>query len=73
MITEPAPQTVQRNVKCSMLRSKWMFIEVDKESHVSQSGSDICWCVHTQKCIGPDGRVVTAEACNADRDCFEPL
>ena len=73
MNSEPAPQTIQRNVKCSMLRYKWMFIEVEPAPAVSQSGGDICWCVHTQKCIGPDGRVVTPEACTSERDCFEAI
>lgn len=71
MITEPAPQTVQPKVQCRMIRSKWMFIAAEPDPTVPRSGSSICWCVHTQKVMGPDGQVVTPEACNSERVCFE--
>ena len=73
MISEPAPQAVRPQVQCRLIRSKWMYIDADPDPTVPQSGSSICWCVHTQKSVGPDGQVVTVEACNADRPCFEAL
>jgi len=73
MISEPAPQIVQPQVRCRMIRSKWMFIEAEPDSTVPRSGTDICWCVHTQKCMGPDGEIVTSEACNSGRACYEAL
>jgi hypothetical protein len=71
MITEPAPQTAQPQVRCRLIRSKWMFIEAEPDPTVPRSGASICWCVHTQKVMGPDGQVVTPEACNSERACFE--
>ena len=73
MIPEPAAQTVQPKVQCRLIRSKWMFIEAEADPTVPRSGTSICWCVHTQKCMGPDGRVVTQEDCNEERACFEAL
>jgi hypothetical protein len=73
MITEAASQTAQPKVQCRMIRSKWMFIEAEPDPTVPHTESNICWCVHTQKCIGPDGQVVTPDACNSERDCFEAL
>jgi hypothetical protein len=73
MISEPAPQTVQPKAQCRLLRSKWMFIEAEPDPTVPRSGTNICWCVHTQKVMGPDGQVVTPEACNSERPCYEAL
>ena len=73
MISESARQAVQPQVRCRLIRSKWMYIDADPDPTVPESGSSICWCVHTQKSVGPDGQVVTLEACNADRPCFEAL
>jgi hypothetical protein len=73
MITEPIRQIAEPQIKCRMLRSKWMFIEAEPDHTVPRSGASICWCVHTQKCMGPDGQVVTPHACTSERDCFEAL
>ncbi len=76
MTSESATQTgqgAQAQPPCRLLRSKWMFIHVEEEANVPRSDSGICWCVHTQNCLGPDGEVVTREACNAERPCYEPL
>ena len=73
MISQPTPQTEQAHGPCRLIRSKWMFIDADPDPSVPRSGSSICWCVHTQKSIGPDGQVVTPEGCNAERPCFEKL
>jgi hypothetical protein len=56
-----------------LIRSKWMFIDAEPDHSVPRSGTSICWCVHTQKCMGPDGQIVTLEACNSARPCFEEL
>ncbi|MDR3674826.1 MAG: hypothetical protein P4N24_05010 [Acidobacteriota bacterium] len=73
MITEPVRQIAEPKVQCRLIRSKWMFIDAEPDPTVPRSGSSICWCVHTQKCMGPDGQIVTLEACNAERPCFEAL
>jgi hypothetical protein len=73
MTSESAPPTVQSPVQCRMIRSKWMFIEAEPDPTVPRSGGSICWCVHTQKCMGPDGQIVTPEACNSERPCYQAL
>ena len=73
MITQPERQIAEPKVQCRLLRSKWMFIEAEPDPTVPRSGASICWCVHTQKVMGPDGRGVTPEACTSDRPCFEAL
>jgi hypothetical protein len=60
-------------MQCSLIRSKWMFIDAEPDPTVQRSARDICWCVHTQKIIGPDGQVVTAQTCVPGRTCFEAL
>ena len=73
MITEPVRQIEEPKVQCSLIRSEWMFIHAEPDHTVPPSGTSICWCVHTQKCMGPDGQVVTLEACNSGRPCFRAL
>ena len=73
MITEPVRQIEEPKVQCRLIRSKWMFIDAEPDHSVPRSGTSICWCVHTQKCMGPDGQVVTLEACNSERPCFSAL
>jgi len=55
------------------LRSKWMFIEAEPDPTVPRSDSGICWCVHTQNCLGPDGEIASMENCKPGRACYESL
>ena len=73
MTSETSSQNAQTQATCRLLRSKWMYIEAEPDPTVPRSGTSICWCVHTQKCMGPDGQGVTPEACNEDRACYEAL
>ena len=66
-------QGEQTHAPCRLIRSKWMFIEAEPDPTVPRSGASICWCVHTQKCMGPDGKVVTPENCSPERNCYEAL
>jgi hypothetical protein len=70
---EPTPQPELSPERCRLLRSKWMFIHAEPDPTVPRSDSGICWCVHTQNCLGPDGQVVTPQACSSGRACYEPL
>lgn len=72
-MAEIAPQGAATNGRCRLLRSKWMFIDSEPDPTVPRSDTGICWCVHTQNCLGPDGQVVTLETCRPDRACFEAL
>ena len=49
---EPTPQPGISQERCRLLRSKWMFIEAEPDPTVPRSDSGICWCVHTQNCLG---------------------
>jgi hypothetical protein len=73
MITDPVRQTAEPQAQCRLIRSKWMFIDAEPDPTVPRSGSSICWCVHTQRSVGPDGKVVTPTACNSERPCYEAL
>jgi Mn-dependent DtxR family transcriptional regulator len=56
---------------CRRLRSKGMYVEVEPEDGVRQSTDGFYWCSQTLRCLGPDGKVVTKEACQLGRACFE--
>jgi len=58
---------------CRCLRSKEMFINVEPDPTVPNLSSGLYWCVHTQNCLGPDGRVADMESCQSGRICFEPV
>ena len=70
---EPTPQSGISQERCRLLRSKWMFIEAEPDPMVPRSDSGICWCVHTQNCLGPDGQIVNMDNCKPGRACFESL
>ena len=59
--------------RCRCLRSKGMFIDVEPDATVPSSESGMFWCIHTQNCLGPDGRVASLEECKPGRGCFEPI
>jgi hypothetical protein len=50
-----------------------MFIDAEPDPSVPRSDSGICWCVHTQNCLGPDGQVASTEDCKPGRACYEAL
>jgi hypothetical protein len=50
-----------------------MFIEAEPDPTVPHVDQGIYWCVYTQNCLGPDGKVCTLEDCDPSRDCYEPL
>jgi hypothetical protein len=63
-------------VHCVRLRHKGMYVGQDPVAYESEYdrdwlGASAYWCLKTQKSFGPDGGVVTAEACCGDRGCCE--
>lgn len=58
---------------CRRLRSKEMYVDTGDEFHMSETGSGIYWCSHTQNCLGPDGQVAEPASCKAGRSCFETV
>ena len=70
---EPMPSLGVSLGRCRSLRCKEMFIDTGREFDLSNSGSGIYWCSHTQNCLGPDGQVADTENCKAGRSCYESL
>ncbi len=58
---------------CRFLRCKEIFIDTGREFKMSESGSGIFWCAHSQNCLGPDGQVADPENCKPERGCYEPF
>lgn len=60
---------------CRRLRSKGMFIEVERrpeDEKLPAMSDGFVWCTHTQNCLGPDGDVADPESCRPGRPCYEP-
>ena len=60
--------------RCRRLRSKGMFIEVERpaaDAGLPSMSDGFVWCTHTQNCLGPDGRVAEVETCVPGRACWE--
>ncbi len=70
---EPLNPTAVTFERCRCLRSKDMFIDVEPDPTVPHMGSGISWCVHTQNCLGPDGRAASPEECKPGRSCYEEI
>ena len=58
--------------RCNHLRWKGMFIQAEWDPSVPHSGDRLFWCHKTQKCLGPDDRVVDDYECNPTRPCYNP-
>ncbi len=53
---------------CPALRWKGQFIEAER--HI-ESTDNICWCMYTQTCIGPDNRPADRDSCkDSGRECY---
>ena len=55
---------------CRCLRTKGMFIPVDRDPEVPDPSDRIYWCLHTMNQLGPDGEVAEPAACTSGRGCF---
>ena len=71
MISEPAPQTVQPQVQCRLIRSKWMFIEAEPDPTVPRSGSQYLLVRAHPEVHGPDGEIANMENCKPGRACYQ--
>ena len=60
---------------CSCLRHKGMYVMAEpdpKESkYFDAYDATACWCVHTQRAVGPDGLPVSLDRCRTGRGCCE--
>jgi hypothetical protein len=72
MIAKPERQrfdTSHPNL-CTWLRWKSLFIDAESDPTVPRSNDGLFWCMHTQTCIGPDGKLAEPGDCHdPDRKC----
>jgi hypothetical protein len=55
---------------CSSLRWKGQFILSEPDPNVQSSNDGLFWCMHTQTCIGPDGKLAEPGNCSSrHRSC----
>jgi len=72
MISESKPQESDRfqinhpNL-CPALRWKGQFIQAEPDPTVPASNAGLLWCLHTQTCIGPDGKLAEPGNCSSSR------
>ena len=59
--------------RCANLRWQGIFVDAPRDPTVQRSNDRSFWCLHTQNCLGPDGKVADEYECNETRGCFEPL
>ncbi len=48
---------------CPSLRWKSQFILAEHDPTVPPSNEGLFWCMHTQTCIGPDGKLAEPRSC----------
>ena len=52
------------------LRWKGLFIDAEPDPTLPRSNDGLFWCMHTQTCIGPDGKLAEPGNCHhSDRKC----
>jgi hypothetical protein len=55
---------------CPALRWKSQFYVAERDESIPTGNDASFWCLHTQNCVGPDGRVAEpATCCNPRREC----
>jgi hypothetical protein len=54
---------------CPSLRWKRIYLNVEPDPTVPPSNDGNFWCVHTQTCIGPDGKLAEPGNCRGHRPC----
>jgi hypothetical protein len=59
--------------RCTCLRTKGMYIEVEPDPLVPNPHDGLFWCRHTLTCLGPDGEVADERNCRPGRGCYEEL
>jgi hypothetical protein len=59
--------------RCDSIRNKDMFIDTEWDPTVQRGNDRLFWCVKTQNCLGPDGKLVDDYECNPARGCYKEL
>jgi len=70
MIPESDRFNIHHPNLCPSLRWKGQFILAERDPSVPASNDGLFWCIQTQTCIGPDGRVAEpGNCCSSFRSC----
>ncbi|MGE5204385.1 MAG: hypothetical protein ACM3PW_02140 [Chlamydiota bacterium] len=64
MISEQERFSTENPNLCPGLRWKRQFYESEPDPTVQRSNDGNYWCVYTQTCVGPDGRIAEPGACS---------
>jgi hypothetical protein len=67
LISEAERFDIKHPNLCSSLRWKGQFISAEPDPTVQPSNDGLFWCIHTQNCIGPDGKVAEPGNCSSRR------
>ena len=55
---------------CACLRWKGLFIWAEADPTVQPASDGAFWCLHTQTCLGPDGKLAEPGNCTSEvRSC----
>jgi hypothetical protein len=64
MISEQERFNTENPNLCPGLRWKRQFYDSEPDPTVQHSNDGNYWCVYTQTCVGPDGRIAEPRACS---------
>lgn len=67
MIAEADRFNINHPNLCSALRWKGQFVHSEPDPTVAGSSDHLYWCIHTQTCIGPDGKIAEPGNCSSSR------
>ena len=59
--------------RCANLRWKGLYIDTGYNPENDYSNDSAMWCLETDKCVGPDGKVVDDFECSPARKCYVQL
>lgn len=70
MIPESDRFNIHHPNLCPSLRWKGQFILAERDPSVPASNDGLFWCIRTQTCIGPDGKLAEpGNCCSLFRSC----
>jgi hypothetical protein len=70
MIPESERFDIHHPNLCPSLRWKGQFILAERDPTVPASNDGLFWCIQTQTCIGPDGKLAEPGNCSSSlRSC----
>ncbi len=59
--------------RCAYLRWKGLYMDLQHDPENDYSNDSAMWCQQTDKCVGPDGKIVDEFECSPFRTCYVQL